>query len=602
MAVYVSLALENDAAAILRASTGKTPGARFGASVGEEFASPVALDLASRYTARMGIAPTTTLTAARTSRSRDLGKRGAFHLSPAEYPFAKNTMSHTFLAMLRPVALALTVSVCCIADRCAGQAVEKGTHAGVAHETWNVCLLQGQRAGYDRTIVRHEKNSGREILRTEYFSRLSFNRGGQEATMDTLWKSDETPEGQLLRFEMEMRVGPTPIQVTGEVHGVKLDLQTHGPGGSAPKQSSLTWSTDCRGPSAVEQSLVRRPMQPGERRSLKVLTPVLDSVIVADVELKAAEQFEATSLRTGTHDLLRIDTVSPMPGGQKIESTLWCDRTGEIQKTVVGPAETYRATKEEALEKSEAASVDLLGSTLLKLDRPLQAGHQTKRVRYRVHLKEGDPAAAFATGPTQSVKSIDAHTAQITVIAIRPGKADGNPNAPADPPTNDDRQPNNFIQSDDPLIRADAEKAAGNEKGRWATAVALEQFVHREVVNKDFTQGFASAADVAKAREGDCTEHAVFLAALARARGIPARVAMGLVYIERLQAFGYHMWTEVYVDERWIPVDGTLALGGIGAAHLKVGQSNLKGASAISAFLPVVSLIGRLKIEVLDAE
>ena len=49
-----------------------------------------------------------------------------------------------------------------------------------------------------------------------------------------------------------------------------------------------------------------------------------------------------------------------------------------------------------------------------------------------------------------------------------------------------------------------------------------------------------------------------------------------------LQAFGYHMWTEVYVDKRWIPVDATLAAGGIGAAHLKIAQSNLQGASAFS--------------------
>ena len=101
-------------------------------------------------------------------------------------------------------------------------------------------------------------------------------------------------------------------------------------------------------------------------------------------------------------------------------------------------------------------------------------------------------------------------------------------------------------------------------------------------------------------REGDCTEHAVFLAALARARGIPARVAIGLVYVGRLQAFGYHMWTEVYVDKRWIPVDATLNAGGIGAGHLKIAQSNLQGASAFIAFLPVVQLIGRVKIEIVN--
>ena len=38
----------------------------------------------------------------------------------------------------------------------------------------------------------------------------------------------------------------------------------------------------------------------------------------------------------------------------------------------------------------------------------------------------------------------------------------------------------------------------------------------------------------------------VLLAALARARGIPSRAAVGLVYVGALKGFGYHMWTEVW--------------------------------------------------------
>ena len=94
----------------------------------------------------------------------------------------------------------------------------------------------------------------------------------------------------------------------------------------------------------------------------------------------------------------------------------------------------------------------------------------------------------------------------------------------------------------------------------------------------------------------------LFAAALARAQGIPARVAIGLVYMARSQTFGYHMWTEVYVDKRWIPIDATLARGGIGAGHLELEHTNLQGASAYSAFLPVMKVAGRLRIEVEEVE
>src|SRR5208337_2557561 len=115
-------------------------------------------------------------------------------------------------------------------------------------------------------------------------------------------------------------------------------------------------------------------------------------------------------------------------------------------------------------------------------------------------------------------------------------------------------------------------------------------------------QALATASEVARNHEGDCTEHAVYLAALARARKIPARVAIGLVYMPQSRTFGYHMWTELYVSGRWIGMDGTLAKGGIGGGHLKPTHSPLAGVAAYNSFFPVMQVVGRLKVEVLDWE
>ena len=62
------------------------------------------------------------------------------------------------------------------------------------------------------------------------------------------------------------------------------------------------------------------------------------------------------------------------------------------------------------------------------------------------------------------------------------------------------------------------------------------------------------------------------------------------------------MWNELWVDERWLPLDATLGRGEIGAAHLKLSDSNLAGAQAYSCFLPVAQVIGQIKIEILDVE
>ena len=49
-----------------------------------------------------------------------------------------------------------------------------------------------------------------------------------------------------------------------------------------------------------------------------------------------------------------------------------------------------------------------------------------------------------------------------------------------------------------------------------------------------------------RTKVGDCNEHTALYVAMARALGIPARIAVGLVYIHG--AFYYHAWPEVYLD------------------------------------------------------
>jgi len=89
-----------------------------------------------------------------------------------------------------------------------------------------------------------------------------------------------------------------------------------------------------------------------------------------------------------------------------------------------------------------------------------------------------------------------------------------------------------------------------------------------------------------------------------RAKGIPSRIVVGLVYADRLFAFGGHMWTEVNLNDQWIPLDATLGNGGIGAAHIKLADSALSddGPAALSGFAPLMNVIGKLKLEVISVE
>jgi hypothetical protein len=61
------------------------------------------------------------------------------------------------------------------------------------------------------------------------------------------------------------------------------------------------------------------------------------------------------------------------------------------------------------------------------------------------------------------------------------------------------------------------------------------------------------------------------------------------------------MWTKVSINGQWISIDATLGQGGIGAAHLTLVETNFKDAG-IDAFLPVLNVIGKLELEIVEVE
>lgn len=88
----------------------------------------------------------------------------------------------------------------------------------------------------------------------------------------------------------------------------------------------------------------------------------------------------------------------------------------------------------------------------------------------------------------------------------------------------------------------------------------LERYVHDHIVDKSYTRAFDLASQVAASSAGDCTEHAVLLAAMARAFGHHARIVIGNLILESdsgLYAFG-HAWTEIHDGDHWTIRDATL--------------------------------------------
>jgi len=478
----------------------------------------------------------------------------------------------------------------------------------IGRENWDVYYLAGNRIGYGYTNWRAVQGD-KDLVAVDGRMRLSVKRFGQDSVSEIKMTVVETTTGEVRSFTSEAHLGSTPYIARGEIADglVKMTLES----GGRTEHDTHVWPAELRGYFELEEELLSAPMVPGEERTIRALVPPFNQPAV--YELRAL-RVEPTELLDGQRDLLCIESTMTLPNVKEpTAGLLWTDPRGELLKTVLTADQTtvYRSTKEVALGGENESKFDLGDRMLVHVKKPPTDLHRAPKITYRVELDDADPVQVFLSDISQRVTSIDAHTAEISVRAVRPNdppttaweqdpKNDAEAAGAEEPPTDEERQPNGFVQSDDPRIVGMAREVASRVQDPWRIAVALERLVHAKVATKNYSQTFATAAEVAESLEGDCTEHAVLLAALLRARGLPSRVAIGLVYMPSAQAFGFHMWTEVYVNNRWIGLDGTLGQGGIGAGHLKLAVSSLKDATAFSSFMPVARVLGKIKIEVAD--
>ena len=104
------------------------------------------------------------------------------------------------------------------------------------------------------------------------------------------------------------------------------------------------------------------------------------------------------------------------------------------------------------------------------------------------------------------------------------------------------------------------------------------------------TVGIPSALHVLHTRVGDCNEHTQLFVALARAAGIPARIASGLAYVDG--KFYYHAWPEIML-RGWVAVDPTFGQFPADASHIRFVTGGL-GRQA-----ELLRLVGALKVDVI---
>ena len=165
---------------------------------------------------------------------------------------------------------------------------------------------------------------------------------------------------------------------------------------------------------------------------------------------------------------------------------------------------------------------------------------------------------------------------------------------------------NLMMNMKDPQLIELAGRAAHGEKNPYRLADKLRRFVTDYVKTKSLNIGFATASEVCRTREGDCSEHGVLLAALGRLHGLPSRVAVGLAYVPLFggkdDIFGYHLWTQFYIDGRWVDFDAALHESRCSPTRIAFATSSLKNTGLADLSLPLITKIGAIDIDILEIE
>lgn len=482
-------------------------------------------------------------------------------------------------------------------------------HAGepqgkLIHDWWDAAFLEGGRAGFIHTTVHEFQRDGQKVLRTTVDLHLTLKRNKETIKLRGTTGNDETAAGKVLSTYMRQQVGQDKVlTITGVVKGKMLDLLLDGKTGVL---KSAPWDERAVGMFRQQTMFQDKKVKPGDKFTYMSFEPSVNLVLRTDVSVKDYEDVTLMGGKTKKR-LLRVEFAP-----EKLENvplpvlTQWLNDDGKPQRQQVeipglGMMTLYRTTQELALAPGTGVVAPDIGiSQLIRVNKKLLQPYELSKITYRISVKgEEDASQTFVRDARQQVKQTMGDTFVLEVSA----KRGLTKTAPAAKIADEFIQSSYFITSADAKVKELARKAVGKEKDPLRKALLIEQWVNMNMRGTSM-EALAPADQVARNLEGDCTEYAMLMAAMCRAEGVPSRTAIGLIYVDGASGpfMGFHMWTEVWVQDQWLGLDATLGRGYVGPTHLKITDHSWQDTRNLTPLLPLIRVLGKVQIEIVSAQ
>lgn len=461
-------------------------------------------------------------------------------------------------------------------------------------------MIKGKRVGYftESRIVKDGK------VTTTRQTNATLKRFGEKLDIKATEICTETTQGQPISFKVTQNKGSYSLTTEGSIKDGVLILDVQGVETALPQM--INWPQGALLFEGARLLTKEKGLEQGTVYTAKVFD--LDLFKTRDEKVVVGQTAEV-ELFGKTFELTEITTSPDMRNTDNPATITFYDSNFNMKKTSMPfldtNIETYACDKDFALSPPD--EYDIMDDSVIKSPEPIKNIKSAKSIKYHIVKKQNAPDIRFDRIPqlhNQGVQLLSPDEVIITVAPVKPDKNAKFPYKGKDPYILEMLKSTEYINRGSPLIIKLAKNAIKNTKNSIKAAQRIELFVAFHIINRTLEVGYATAAEVAQTKKGDCTEFAVLTAAMLRTVGIPARVVTGLTYGDQWEkapeGFVGHAWVEAYIGDKWIGVDSALRTKwswGYDAGHiaLAVGSGDpddFKGPA----------MIGKIEIKKIEIE
>ncbi len=438
-------------------------------------------------------------------------------------------------------------------------------------ETWMNIYQQGQKIGYAHRQF-SKTVEGYRVLES-VFMRVNTMGMAQDIRFKT--EGNLRPDLSLSSFDFELQSSLFHFKARGVLDGKILALSTGTPG--SEQRIDLPFEKEVHLPVGILEALNAENLKSGDSRTFYVFDPATTAERSVKVVVLAEEMISVM----GRQEKAKKVSVDFMGAPQYA----WIGRDGTVLKEEGSLGiRLEQVAKEEALSKvAISPGADLTEIASIPANQVIRDVHQLQELKLK--LEGIDSAGLFLHGGRQSLQD-DVLTIRRESILNSLSRGSGK-KVFTGGKTYLESTP--FIQADHPEIQAKLKEIVSPDDPDLLKAKKLVMWVKKSIQKRPVLS-VPNALETLQNRVGDCNEHAVLLAALARAAGIPADIEAGLVY--QKGRFYYHAWNVLYLG-RWITADSVMGQFPADVSHVRFVRGTEQQ-------IDLIRIIGRLKLEILS--